>query len=297
MSTSLDGHRRRVRGQARTAFVLSGGGNQGVSQIGMLRALIERDIIPDVVVGTSAGALNGAAIAAEPTVDNLDRLAELWCSLQGTDVFPGSKLSRAWNVLRRDSHLFPNSGLAAVVYRSLSVRTFAELALPLRVIATDLDTGEEVVFAQGPLGPALLASAALPGVFPSIRHDDRMLVDGAVVNSVPLWHALAGPVDRVYVLNVSGSVADKAARSPLDVVLRAFAISRNQRFDLELRHAPPEVDIMVLPRPIDPRDVFDFSGARALIDEAYRLTSRALDFAGQRISPRRRAWFRRTAIA
>jgi NTE family protein len=296
MSMSLDRHRRRVRGPARTAFVLSGGGNQGVSQVGMLRALIEREIYPDVVIGTSAGALNGAAIAAEPTLENIDRLDELWCSLQGTDVFPGSKLSRAWNVLRRDDHLFPNSGLAAVVYRSLSVRTFAELAVPLRVIATDLDTGEEVVFAQGPLGPALLASAALPGVFPSIRHDNRLLVDGAVVNSVPLWHGLAGPVDRVFVLNVTGSVADKISRSPLDVVLRAFAISRNQRFELELRHAPPEVEVMVLPRPSDPREVFDFSHSRELIDEAHRLTSRVLDFAGQRI-PKRRQWFRRSEIA
>jgi NTE family protein len=296
MSMSLDRHRRRVRGPARTAFVLSGGGNQGVSQVGMLRALIEREIYPDVVIGTSAGALNGAAIAAEPTLENIDRLDELWCSLQGTDVFPGSKLSRAWNVLRRDDHLFPNSGLAAVVYRSLSVRTFAELAVPLRVIATDLDTGEEVVFAQGPLGPALLASAALPGVFPSIRHDNRLLVDGAVVNSVPLWHGLAGPVDRIFVLNVTGSVADKISRSPLDVVLRAFAISRNQRFELELRHAPPEVEVMVLPRPSDPREVFDFSHSRELIDEAHRLTSRVLDFAGQRI-PKRRQWFRRSEIA
>jgi len=211
-------------------------------------------------------------------------------------VFPGSKLSRAWNVLRRDDHLFENSGLAAVIYRSMSVRTFAELAVPLRVIAADLDTGEEVVFAQGPLGPALLASAALPGVFPSIRHDNRLLVDGAVVNSVPLWHALAGPVDRVFVLNVTGSVADKVSRSPLDVVLRAFAISRNQRFELELRHAPPEVEVMVLPRPIDARDVFDFSGARELIHEGYRLTARMLDFAGERV-PRRKSWFRRSEIA
>jgi NTE family protein len=296
MSTNLDRHRRRVQGKTRTAFVLSGGGNQGVSQLGMLRALIEREIYPDVVVGTSAGALNGAAIAADPSLENLDRLDELWCSLQGTDVFPGSKLSRAWNVLRRDDHLFENSGLAAVIYRSMSVRTFAELAVPLRVIAADLDTGEEVVFAQGPLGPALLASAALPGVFPSIRHDNRLLVDGAVVNSVPLWHALAGPVDRVFVLNVTGSVADKVSRSPLDVVLRAFAISRNQRFELELRHAPPEVEVMVLPRPIDARDVFDFSGARELIHEGYRLTARMLDFAGERV-PRRKSWFRRSEIA
>lgn len=296
MSTNLDRHRSRVR--ARTAFVLSGGGNQGVSQIGMLRALIEREILPDVVVGTSAGALNGAAIAAEPTLESLEHLEELWCSLNGGDVFPGGKFVRAWNVLRRGDHLFSNAGLASVIYRSLSVRSFAELAVPLRVIATDLDTGEEVVFAQGPLGPALLASAALPGVFPTINHGGRTLVDGAVVNSVPLWHALAGPVDHIYVLSVAGSVADHPARSPLDVVLRAFSIARNQRFELELRHVRPGVEVTVLPRPMDGREVFDFTGARSLIDEAHQLSSRALDAAGATMAKRpRRRWFRRADVA
>ena len=105
-------------------------------------------------------------------------------------------------------------------------------------MATDLDTGEEVVFAAGPLQPALLASAALPGIFPPIRHDGRTLVDGAVVDTVPLWHALSGPVDRIYVMNVAGDLLDRPLRSPIDVAVRAFAISRKQRFELELRNVP-----------------------------------------------------------
>lgn len=266
-------------GEARepiTAFVLSGGGNQGVSQVGQLRALIERGIVPDVVIGTSAGALNGAAVAYAPNLTGIDRLAAAWTALTTADIFPGGKLSRAWNMARR-THLFTNDGLLGVMERSTPARSFSDLVVPLRVVAADLESGEEVVFATGALQPALLGSAALPGVFPVIEHDGRQLVDGGVVNSVPLWHALSGPVDRVFVMNVSHGVSDRPARSPLDVVITSFAHSRNMRYELERRVAPEHVEIIELPRPADPRDLYDFSGGGELIGEAHRLASEALD--------------------
>jgi NTE family protein len=261
----------------RTAFVLSGGGNQGVSQVGMLRALLERGIVPDVVIGTSAGALNGAAVAYAPNLTGVAQLAAVWEQLRADQIFPGGKIHRAWNVVRRGTHLFENTGLAALIHHATPARSFADLEIPLRVVATDLDTGDEVVLARGPLKPALLASCALPGVFPIVHHDGRRLVDGGVVNSVPLWHALSGPVDRVFVLNVSAGVADKVERSPLDVVMTSFMHARSQRFELELRHVPANIEVTVLPRPTDPRDLFDFSGARELIDQAYDLSCVALD--------------------
>jgi NTE family protein len=261
----------------RVAFVLSGGGNQGVAQVGMLRALIERGIVPDVVVGTSAGALNGCAVAYSPTIAGVARLANTWIELTTADVFPGGRLSRAWNVVRRGTHLFESTGLEELIDRATAARSFTDLAVPLRVVATDLDTGEEVVLANGPLKPALLASTALPGVFPVVSHEGRRLVDGGVVNTVPLWHALSGPVDKVYVMNVTGTLHDRALRSPLDVVMASFAHSRNQRFELELRQDHPGIEVVLLPRPRDERDLFDFTGAEALIEDAYRLTSEALD--------------------
>jgi NTE family protein len=261
----------------RTAFVLSGGGNQGVSQVGMLRALLERGIVPDVVIGTSAGALNGAAVAYAPNLTGVAQLAAVWEQLQADHVFPGGRIHRAWNIVRRGTHLFDNDGLAALIHHSTPARSFSDLEIPLRVIATDLDTGEEVVIARGPLKPALLASSALPGVFPIVVHGGRRLVDGGVVNNVPLWHALSGPVDRVFVLNVSASVGDHAVRSPLDVVMTSFMHARNQRYELERRHAIERVDIIDLPRPRDARDLFDFSGARELIESAYTLSMAKLD--------------------
>jgi NTE family protein len=280
----------------RTAFVLSGGGNHGCAQVGMLRALLERGILPDVVVGTSAGALTGSAIAADPTMPGLEHLASVWSALRTEHIFPGGRIGRAWSLLSGGDHLYSSAGLGGLIDRMSRAAQFSDLRIPLRVIATDLNTGEEVVLASGPLKPALLASAALPGSFPPVLHDHRTLVDGGVVDNVPLSHALAGPVDRVFVLNVSGGVADGPIRNPLDVVLRAFAIARNQRFERELTGAPPTVEITVLPRPADGRSPFEFSGAETIIDEAHALAGRFLD-ARFAANERRRRRFRRAHVA
>jgi NTE family protein len=297
----------RKRSRPITAFVLSGGGNQGVGQVGMLRALLERDYRPDVIIGTSVGALNGSRIATSPTLESVDDLEEVWLRLRGEDVFPGNALRRAWNLLRRDDHLFPNDGLRAVIAAAGPAPTFEELAVPLRVVATDLMTGDEHVFVRGPLHEALLGSAALPGIFPPVVHNGFLLVDGAVVNLIPISHALAGPVDRIVVLDVSDPITDRPIRSPLDVAIRSFAISRDQRFLLELQWVPPEIDVIVLPAPRDDRDFLDFSGGREIIDDAYHRAMRALDEyeATPRVTrpahrrphrgQRRRRWFRRAA--
>jgi NTE family protein len=278
----------------KVAFVLSGGGNQGVAQVGMLRALVERGIVPDVVVGSSAGAHNAAGIAWSPDIAGVERLTEVWTALTSADVFPGGRIARAWNIVRRDTHLFPNDGLGRIIDEGSPVQDFADLRVPLRVVATDLDTGEEVVFASGPLRPALLGSSAIPGVFPIVEHDGRRLVDGGVVNSVPLWHALSGPVDHVYVLNVAGSTRERTARSPLDVLMTSFLHARNARFEHELRNLPSGVDVTVLPRPYDGRSVLDFSGAEDLIEEAYELAAGALATAEDAEAPPRRTLRRRS---
>jgi NTE family protein len=279
-----------------TAFVLSGGGNQGVGQVGMLRALLERDHRPDVVIGTSVGALNGSRIATAPTLESVDRLERVWLGLRGEKVFPGNAVRRAWNVLRRGDHLISSDGLRDVIAEAGPATTFEDLALPLRVVATDLISGEELVFVRGDITSALLGSAALPGIFPPHEYNGHLLVDGAVVNLVPISHALAGPIDRIFVLDVSDPLGERPIRSPLDVAIRAFAISRDQRFELELQWIPQEIEVVVIPPPRDERDFFDFSGGREIIDEAYDLTMRTLDDLETRPGrQRRRRWWRRVA--
>lgn len=285
----------RIDGRRRTAFVLSGGGNHGCAQVGMLRALIERGIRPDVVIGTSAGAMNGSAIAADPTLRGAAHLAAVWSALRTEHIFPGGKTRRAWTLLSGGDHLYSNSGLGNLIDRMSPAQDFSELKIPTRIIATDLSTGEEVVLACGPLRPALLASAALPGTFPPVVHDHRVLVDGGVIDNVPLCHAFAGDIDRVFVMNVSGGVADAPVKNPLDVVLRSFAIARMQRFERDLETAPPGVEVIVLPRPADGRGPFDFSAADVIIEEACALAGRFLDNLSMAEPPRPQRRFRRSA--
>jgi NTE family protein len=254
--------------------------------------------VPDVVVGTSAGALNGASIATSPTLEKVDNLERLWLGLRGEQVFSGGTLKRAWNVLRRDDHLSPNEGLLSVLKDSGSAQDFASLEVPLRVVTTDLDTGDEILIVAGPIIPALMASAAIPGVVPPVELHGHRLVDGAVVNLVPISHALAGPTRRIFVLDVSDPIGDRPIRSPLDVAIRAFAISRDQRFELELQWVPPDVEVVVFPAPLDDREFFDFSGGAALIDEAYKMASQTLDGFEARPprGPSRRFWARRRMV-
>lgn len=261
----------------------------------MLRALLERGIVPDVVIGCSAGALNGSVVAEDPRLESVERLADVWLSLRSSEVFPGNRLSQAWNVLSRDDHLFSAEGLRSLIERAAPPALFEETVVPLRVIATDLDTGQEVVLASGPLHPALLASTALPGLFPPVEHDDRRLIDGAVTNAVPISHAYSGDIDRVYVLNVAGSLAQRTMRSPLDVAVRAFNISRNQRFDLEMQNTPDDVDVIVLPRPRDDRELFDFDDPSMVLAEAHALAAEALDAAPSILTGRKgkKKWWQR----
>ena len=254
---------------AKVAVVLSGGGNRGAAQVGMLRALVEAGIRPDVVVGTSVGSLNGAALARDPTPAGIDDLQAIWLGLSRERLFGDGRLTRAWRLASRASHIWSNEGLAEAI-DTFGVSEFSELAVPMRVIATDLVSGEEAVFAAGPLKPALLASCGLPGLYAPIEHDGRMLVDGGVINNVPVSHALAGPDTLVYVCDTSADLEVKAPRSAIEVILRSFAIARQGRARRDQQRYEADPRITFLPRVVDRRRPFDFSGAEALIDAGYR---------------------------
>jgi NTE family protein len=254
---------------SKVAVVLSGGGNRGAAQVGMLRALVEAGIRPDVVVGTSVGSLNGAALARDPTPAGIHDLEAVWLGLSRERLFGDGRLTRAWRLASRASHIWSNEGLAEVI-DTFGVAEFSELAVPMRVVATDLVSGEEAVFAAGPLKPALLASCGLPGLYAPIEHDGRMLVDGGVINNVPVSHALAGPDTLVYVCDTSADLEVKAPRSAIEVILRSFAIARQGRARRDEQRYEADPRITFLPRVVDRRRPFDFSGAEALMEAGYR---------------------------
>src|ERR671912_326098 len=173
--------------QPTVAFVLSGGASLGAIQVGMLRALYERGIRPDVIVGTSAGALNGAYIASRPqTSATADGLARIWRELRRGQVFPVNPLTGLLGFLGARDHLVPESGLRRLIERHVECERLEEMPVPLHVVAVDVVTGEELQLSSGPVLEAVLASAAVPAVLPPVPWEDRALMDGGVAHNTPL---------------------------------------------------------------------------------------------------------------
>src|SRR3954451_6780828 len=184
-----------------TAFVLSGGASLGSIQVGMLEALYERGIRPDLIVGTSAGALNGAFIAERPqTVETAHQLGDVWRGLKRGQVFPVNPWIGALGFLGARDHLVPDAGLRRLIRRHAIAERLEETYVPLHVIATDVLRGEDVRLSEGPLVDAVMASAAIPGVLPAVDWDGRTLVDGWVANNAPISHAVELGADAIYVL-------------------------------------------------------------------------------------------------
>lgn len=266
-------HRNSDLGKSRNAFVLSGGGIQGSVQLGMLKALIESGIRPDVIAATSVGALNGVILAQDPGPVGLDHLVEIWKGLNAAEIFPGSIWNRVVKMLRTD-HVVPRTGVEKIIDDHVHAKNFEDLPIEMCVIACDLDTGEEVRFSKGAIRPALLASTALPGIFPPVQHDGRRLIDGGVVNNVPVNAVDRPEIANIYVLNVGSELDDgKEVRRPLDVMLKAFAIAKGQRWILDLERRSTDPRIHVLPRPPFEGIAFDdLSQTARLTEEAFQLT-------------------------
>ena len=260
--------------------MLGGGGNLGATQVGMLRALLERGVEPNLLVGCSVGALNAAGLAADPTLAGVERLEEVWRNLNGEAIVASGRLSALWLLTRKYRSLQPNDGLRQLIERSLPFRLFEEARIPLHVVATSLRTGGERWFNRGPVVEPILASAALPAVFPPVEINGEMLIDGAVVNNVPISKAVELGAKRIYVLHVGNFERPRRApKRPLDALLQSFSIARNFRFHHETEtHANGSAELVVVPG-VDPGTVKynDFGRSRELIDKAYRSTATWLD--------------------
>ena len=276
----------------RTAFVLGGGGLLGACEAGMLRALLECGITPDVVLGTSIGAVNGAAIAADPTVEGARRLCAMWDDVERTGVLGGSLLARVRTLVATGTHLHAADPLRHLLERRLPVERIEELAVPFQCVAASIERAAEHWFTEGPLVPAVLASAAVPGVLPPVEIDGEHYVDGGIVNSIPVGRALALGADRVYVLHVGRIERPlEAPRTPWEVGLVAFELARRHRFFTDLAALPDGVDVQVLPTGVEEQPRYsslanlryrDLSRIGDRVELAYRATLRHLTDASDR---------------
>lgn len=259
------------------AFVLGGGGPNGASEVGTLRALLERSILPDLIVGTSVGALNGAAVAADPTLQTVQRLGETWLNLDDDHIFGGSIFAGAANLFRNRTHLHSNEGLRRLIESALPATRFDELKIPFQCVAASIERAAEHWFEKGSLIEAILASAAVPGVLPPVEINGEHFVDGGIVNSIPVSRAVELGANEIYVLQV-GRIESPLSppRTPLQVGLVAFEIARRHRFARDLASLPPGVQAHILPTGEPKR-----ASIRQLNYRDFRAISRRIDRAHQ----------------
>jgi NTE family protein len=257
-----------------TAWVLRGGASFGAAQVGMARALMEAGHHPDILYGTSAGALNAAWLAADPTLEGVASLGRLWTSVRRRDVFPiRPEMVLAGLAGLRDS-MFSSSALTKWVRATAALRRLEDGVLPLTVVATDLESGEEVLMESGPAVPALVASSAMPGIFPPVRIGPRWLVDGSVASDTPIGPAVRAGADRVWVLPSVPSVPMARPRTAIDVLLRSVAISLARYTASTAATWANKCELYLVPAPLVPGvSPFNFDKSSQLIDAAYRLTT------------------------
>jgi NTE family protein len=261
----------------RVAFVLSGGGSLGAIQVGMLQALFEEGIRPDLLVGTSAGAVNAAWVAGHPHSEGARELAAIWCGLRRKDIFPLSAWAGALGLFGRTNHVIANSGLRALIERHIPYERLEDASIPIHVVATDLKTGHAVVLSSGPAVPALLASTAIPGVFPPVTIGRRELVDGGVADLTPIAAAIAQGATQVYVLPIGYPWLRQDRLNAVGMALQALARVVEQRLHTEIAAHTQSADIRLLPTIDGPAvSPADFSRTPELISRAYRATRRHL---------------------
>ncbi|MCW2835055.1 MAG: Patatin [Nocardioides sp.] len=278
-----------------TAFVLGGGGVLGAVEVGMLRAVFEREITPDLVLGTSVGALNGAMVARDPTLAVIDRLTDLWAttaqagSTDGVDLFRERPLRTVRRVVATGGrNIYSSKPLTERLMDEFGDLTFEDLPVRFGVCAASIERAAEHWFTSGPLVPAIVASAAVPGLLPPARatteYGEEHFLDGGIVNSIPVGRAAALGATRIFVLQVGRIDRPlQVPRRPWEVARVSFEVARRHRFMRELAEIPDDVEVHVLPAAgTSPKDdtmlaFRDFNSVQRRIDATYAASRTYLD--------------------
>jgi len=257
-----------------TALVLCGGGSRGAVEVGLYRALTELRVPIDLVVGTSVGAINGAAVAAGIPPDTL---AGLWRGLTRRELF---RLNRDlfWKLLWADS-LYDARPLRRFLERNLPVRRFEQLALPLIITGTDFETGEPVYWRAGNLIDAIMASVAMPGLFPPQRIGGAQVVDGGITDNVPIDVAAeAGADTAIFMLCACCDRTTAPVRGLLPILRRALSIAIDRKYHADVRHHTGRCRLVAIEPPGHLGiDLLDFSHTAELIEQGYAAAMVALE--------------------
>lgn len=239
-------------------FVMAGGGSHGAVQWGALQALSQTDLVPDAIIGTSAGALTGS-ILAEDLASGVHRLAYVWGQLTMTFLTGEKWLARGLTQVRSPS-LISNVAQEATLRSILDTELIEDLDVPFAAVATDLASGLPQVFDAGELIPALLASSAIPGVLPPVEIDGRRYVDGLASANLPAIPSLQRGAASMVVLDTGAKAAGEVGVTPSKVLTRVAAIMAASQRRRQLREAAANVPVLLLPTPDDLGGSLEFAG-------------------------------------
>jgi NTE family protein len=269
-----------ARIDGKTAFVFTGGGSLGAIQVGMLRVLLAAGVHPDFVVGASVGAINASYFASVPTLKGVATLERIWTGLRRSDIFPFT-LASAIGLLRHPGNLVDPNGLRNVIEENLPFVRLENTQIPLHIMATNLQ-GLSVRLSTGPAIEAILASTAIPGIFPPVEIDGDPLIDGAVAANTPLRLALELGASRVIILPTGYACALKEPpKSAVGKALHAVTLMIAWQLMHELERIPADVQVHLVPA-LCPLAVspFDFSSSRELIERAARSSQKWIEDGG-----------------
>jgi NTE family protein len=256
-----------------TAFVMAGGGSLGAIEVGMLRELLAWGEMPSFVVGASAGAINGAYFAATPTLAGVAQLESIWVNLTRQDLFPFN-LGSVLGLLTKRAHLVDSHGLRRLLERHLPYEQLQDAALPIHIVASDMVTGEEVLISTGSAVNAVLASAAIPGVFPPVLVNGQLLVDGGIANNTPISTALRLGATRIIVLPTGFACALKKVPSgAVGRAMHALSLVVARQLVHDAQRLAAVVDLRIVPSlcPLE-CSPYDYSAAKVLIERSAATT-------------------------
>lgn len=283
----------RPRKDRPTAWVLGGGAARGAAQLGTIQALLESGAAPPTAVfGTSVGALDGAVIAARPSVEGAQLLRQLWLSGPAREVFHVHSLGAILSGLAGQLGLLSEGPLRALIelFESATGCTdFEDLRIPLRVVATDMLAGAPVVFRTGPLAPALMASSAIPGVFPPVEVGERVCSDGGIVDNAPISVAVHEGHGRILAIGLmAGGRLDEPPSSWSELIARTLQLSLHQRLLSDFQRLRRRARIVVICPITPPRAAWDMSlpHVQSLIERSYRAARNLLDRGGDNLFAR-----------
>jgi NTE family protein len=271
--------------------VLGGGGARGAAQVGVLQALFEAGVDqPTKIVGTSVGALNGSAIAAYPSLAGTMMLREVWVSRQAIEVFRAHPIGMILSGLKRDQvSAFPQQNILRLIERAQAltgITTFEQLRVPLAVVATDLNAGKPAVFRAGDLTPALLASTAIPGLFPTVRIGDREHFDGGVVDNTPLNIAVDDGAKEILAISLMGGGEYAVVPNSLpELIARTLQLSLHHQMLADYEKLRERARIVVLCPVTSPTATWDMKRERldAVMESSRAATAALLSKRGSKL--------------